>query len=323
LGYFLSQFNYGYVSSDGTKIGKYAVDAQYLVTAGYIKADALKQYNTSTLANKNSWTGKDNIKSQDDFFNSPNAQDTIQYNEFTASYAALVANGGIQSTDDVCTAAGMMFVMHEYRTAAASLTWRTSGDSAVSTSTLVDSTMLGSIMYNQGRYSIDVLASGSAITSPAQAFGLGGPNTTGINPDDIFVFTGSGSSTRANFDAMNGTFKDAILTMGKAYIAIRGGKITITSCYRSPDYQNSMYQAWLAAGGPTMPGGRAYTTQFGWLTTPVPASVGKPDSHGSGIAIDSGQSSLIASTVNLSTYGLVWGGTFSKPDQVHIQLANT
>jgi hypothetical protein len=121
---------------------------------------------------------------------------------------------------------------------------------------------------------------------------------------------------------MNGTFKDALLTMGKDYIAKKGGKITITSCYRSPQYQQAMYDAWVAAGGPNAPGGRVQTAQYGWLTTPVPASAGKPDSHGSGVAIDSGQASLIASTVDLPTYGLRWGGTFSKPDAVHIQLAN-
>jgi hypothetical protein len=317
LGYFLSQFNYSYTSSDGTRIGKYAVDAQYLATAGYIKPDSINQYGTSTLSNSNSWTGRDSINSQSDFFNSPSVQDTIQYNEFVASYTALVANGGITATDDVCTAAGMMFVMHEYRTADAAKQWRADGMSA---SNQMDSSITGATMYNHGRYAIDVLAAGGAVASVAQAVGLSGPNTTGIDPDSVFTFTNSGSSNRTNFDQMTGDFKDAILRMAKDYVAQKGGKITITSCYRSPAYQQQMYDEWLAGGGgPNKP--TVTTPDFGPLTTPAKPGV-KPESHGSGVAIDSGQASLIAKTLDLASYGLRWGGTFSKPDLVHIQLLN-
>jgi hypothetical protein len=323
LGYFLSQFDYSYTSSDGKRIGKYAVDAKYLATAGYIKPDAIKQYGDKTLSNNNSWTGRDGINSQSDFFNSPVVQDTIQFNEFTASYAALLANGAIKSDDDVCTAAGMMFVMHEYRTADATKQWRADG---MSSSNQMDSSITGFAMYNHGRYAVDVLAAGGATASAAQAVGLSGPNTTGINPDDVFIFTNSGTSTRSNFDQMTGAFKDALLRMAKDYVAKKGGKITITSCYRSPQYQQKMYDEWIAAGGNKTTNPRVNTPDFGPLTTPVPADNSTPDSHGSGVAIDSGQSSLIASTVDLASYGLRWGGAplnqggFKTPDPVHIQL---
>lgn len=317
LGYFLSEFNYSYVSSDGARIGKYAVDAAYLANAGYIKPDALKQYGNKTLANDNSWAGKDGISSQSDFFNSPNVQDSIQFNEFSNSYLDLVASGGIKSDDDVCTAAGMMFVMHEYRTASAATMWRNGGDSAVSVNSLMDSSLTGTVMYNHGRYAIDVLAAGGAVGSVAQAVGLSGPNTTGINPDDVFVFGGE-SGTRSNFDQLNGTFKDAILKMAKDFKDKTGSKITITSAYRSPADQDAIYQRWLAAGGgPNNP-------TAGGITTPAkPISQGgKGSPHNSGAAIDSSQCPLISRTVDLPSYGLRWGGTFTKPDAVHIQLAN-
>jgi D-alanyl-D-alanine carboxypeptidase len=315
LGYFLSQFNYSFVSSDAQRIGKYAVDATYLAAAGYIKPDAIKQYGTATLSKTASWTGKDGITSQDDFFNSPNVQDTIQFNEFTASYTALVANGGIKSTDDVCTAAGMMFVAHEARSVQGATDWRNKG---VTPAAWMDSTYKGADLYNQGRYAIDVLAAGGAVSSVAQTAGLSGENTTGINPDDVFVFSGA-SGTRANFDQLNGTFKDAILNMAKDFKAKSGSKITITSAYRSPSDQDAIYQRWLQAGGriPENP-------TAGGITTPaLPQSLGgKGSPHNSGVAIDSSQGPLIARTVDLPSYGLRWGGTFSKSDPVHIQLAN-
>ena len=318
LGYFLSQFNYSYVSSDGSKIGKYAVDATYLASAGYIKPDAIKQYGASTLTNTNSWTGRDGIQSQDDFFNSPNVQDTIQFNEFTASYTALVANGGIKSDDDVCNAAGMMFVVHELRTPAAAKQWRDKGDTAISPNDIMDSSLTGTVMYNHGRYAIDVLAAGGAVASVAQAVGLSGENTTGINPDDVFIFGGA-SGTRANFDQLNGTFKDAILKMAQDFKAKSGAKITLNSAYRSPADQDAIYQRWIAAGGgPNNP-------TAGGITTPaLPQSLGgKGSPHNSGVAIDSSQCPLISRTVDLPSYGLRWGGTFSKSDPVHIQLANS
>ena len=318
LGYFLSKFDYSYTSDDGTRIGKYAVDAKYLASAGYIKPDAIKQYGTKALTNTNSWTGRDGIQSQDDFFNSPNVQDSIQFAEFTTSYTELVANGGIKSDDDVCTAAGMMFVVHELRTADAAKQWRDRGDSAVSQSAIMDPTITGTVMYNHGRYAIDVLAAGGAVASVAQTVGLSGENTTGINPDDVFIFGGS-SGTRANFDQLSGAFKDAILRMARDFKAKSGAKITINSAYRSPEDQDAIYARWLAAGGgPNNP-------TAGGITTPAkPLSQGgKGSPHNQGAAIDSSQCPLISRTVDLPSYGLRWGGTFSKSDPVHIQLANS
>jgi len=311
LGYFESQFNYSQVSSDGTRIGKYQVDASYLADAGYIKPDAIKQYGTATLSKPASWTGKDGIQSQADFFTNQVVQDTIQDTEFTNNYTALTANGGITSTDDVCTAAGMLFVAHQFRSTDKAKQWRDKGD-------IQDALgREGSVYYNHGRYAIDILAAGGAVQSVAQTAGLSGTNTTGINPDDVFVFSGT-TGSRSNFDQLNGTFKDAVLTMAQDFKAKTGSKITITSAYRSPEDQEAIYQRWLAAGGgPNMP-------TAGGITTPAkPESQGgKGSPHNGGVAIDSSQCPLIARTVDLAQYGLRWGGTFTKPDAVHIQLAN-
>ena len=313
LGYYESQFNYSMVSEDASRIGKYQVDAAYLVTMGYIKPDAVKQYGALTLSKGESWTGKDDIQSQDDFFNSPNVQDTIQFNEFTNNYSALLSNGGITTNDDICMAAGMLFVAHQFRDVGKALQWRKTG-------VLSDAYgRNGTDYYNQGRYAIDVLAAGGVVATPvSSASGTGGENTSGLNPDDLFIFQSSGTGTRSNFDQLNGEFKTALCNMAHAYKLIKGGKITITSAYRSPADQDSIYQRWLAAGG-----GPGHPTAGGITTPAKPISLGgKGSPHNNGVAIDSSQCPIIARTVNLAQYGLRWGGTFTKPDQVHIQMAN-
>ena len=316
LGYYESQFNYSLINVD--RIGKYQVDAQYLANLGYIKPDAIAQYGTSDTLNRDqSWTGKDNIQSESDFFASEIVQDTIQFNEFTNNYSALIANGGILPTDDICTAAGMLFVAHQFRSADKALEWRKQG-------ALIDELgRTGAEYYNQGRYAIDVLAAGGAATTSTSAqqsttSGTGGSNTSGVNPDDVLIFSQSGSGTRNNFDQLNGAFKTAICQMAQDFKTKTGSKITINSAYRSPEDQDAIYQRWLqAGGGPNNP-------TAGGITTPAkPASLGgKGSPHNNGVAIDSSQCPLIARTVDLAQYGLRWGGTFTKPDAVHIQATN-
>ena len=306
LGYFVSDFNYNYVSKDYTRIGKYGMDAQFLANNGYIKPDAIKQFGTNTLSKPVAWTGKDGLQSQDDFFSSPALQDSIMYAAFSAYYTELLANSSILPTDDVCTAAGMMFVAYQMRSSATAKTWRNNG------SVFDVQGQDGAVYYNHGRYAIDILAAGGAVSSVAATVGLGGANTTGINPDDVFTFAASGTGTRAGFDQLSGEFKDAVLKMAQDFKAKTGAKIAISSSYRSQADQQQLIDRWHAAGGgPNNP-------TAGGITTPSL----KKSAHSDGMAIDSGQMSLVARTVELSTYGLRWGGSFSKSDPVHIQLNN-
>lgn len=313
LGYFESQWAYDKNNKTASRIGKYQVDAPYLAqeSRGYIKQDAVAQYKLAALVNEASWTGAEKINSQESFFVNKNSQDTIQYLEFKENYAALKANGGIKEEDDICVAAGMLFVAHQFRSADLAKQWRDKGELKD------DLGVPGEVYFNHGRYAIDVL-SVNAATGTGVAPGAGGENTSGVNPDDVFTFTGTGSGTRASFDQLNGEFKTQICKMGKLYKDKTGSKIQITSAVRSQEQQTVLYEAWLAAGGG--PGNPTVNTPNGRITTPV-KSVG---SH-AGVAIDATQSALVFQTLGAATIaelGLTWGGTWRTADPVHFQLTN-
>jgi hypothetical protein len=168
LGYFESQNTYNKISSDTTRIGKYQVDAAYLAARGYIKPDALTQYTTQTLSKSASWTGQNGINSMADFLNNTGLQDQIQYQEFVSDYTQLLANGGIKSSDDICKAAGMMFVAHQFRSADLAKSWRSTG---------VQNDVYnrnGAVYFNQGRYAIDVLSANEASAAASTAAATGG-----------------------------------------------------------------------------------------------------------------------------------------------------
>ena len=326
LGYFESQWNYSQITtptaataqSIGPRIGKYQVDAPYLADGdrGYIKPDAVTQYTAGALANPASWTGRENINNQAAFLQYANTQDKIQFDEFNANYAALKSNGGIKDSDDICTAAGMLFVAHQMRSVDMAKQWRDRGG-------VVDvNGVLGDVYFNHGRYAIDILAAGNGTsntgTTPNAA--LGGDNVSGVNPDDVFTFT-SGSGSRASFDQLTGDFKTAVCKMAQAYKIKTGSRIQVTSCLRSQADQDRLYNAWVAGGGgPGRPTVNA--PGIGNITTPVKL-VG---AHGQGIAMDSGQMAVVIQTVGadlVAQLGLKWGGTFRTADPVHVQSTNS
>ena len=305
LGYFESKFAADKV--EGSRIGKYQVDAALLKTAGYVTSA------TATLSSNASWTGKDKITSQQDFFNAVAFQDIMQYNEFKTNYDALIANGGIKADDDICTAAGMLFVAHQFRSVDTAKKWR---DSDAGTDALGKT---GDVYFNQGRYAIDVLYASAIANLPAPLTPKSAtPNTSGIEVGAVLRFANQGSGTQSNFDQLDSDFKSRILKMADDYKKKTGSSITITSAYRSQADQDRIYQSWInAGGGPNNP-------TAGGITTPAkPVSQGgKGSPHNGGVAIDSSESKMVSRTVELAQYGLRWGGTFSKPDDVHIQLAN-
>jgi len=318
LGYFESKLSSAKINNDGTRIGKYQVDAAYLAdkSRGYIKADALTQYKIKTLSKSESWTGKDQISKQDDFLANEGIQDSIQYAEFNKSYSDLFSNAGLVSSDDICTVAGMLFVTHQFRSAAKAKDWRDLGN-------LIDiNGISGETYFNHGRYAIDVLSatnnntpSTGATTTPAPTPSVSN-STTGINPLDVIVFSASGSGTLEAFKQTSMMFQNAILPAAQEYKKLTGKKVIITSAYRDSAYQQGLYDRWVSAGGKMpSPPGKNPAAGLNQPTKPVP---GQLDSHGSGVAIDSTTASDMKSTIDLTKYGLRWGGEFGDP--VHIQL---
>lgn len=300
LGYFESQWAYD--AQNGKYIGKYQVDSEYLSARGYIKPDGLSQYGTGAIDNVSGWTGKSGISSKETFFDYKSTQDEIQYSEFKENFELLKAQGGIKEDDDICVAAGMLFVAHQFRSVEKAIEWRKTGE-------LKDERgVVGAVYFNHGRYAIDVLSAQGADTGLE---GTGGPNTTGIDPDDVFIFQPSGTGTRAKFDQLSTEFKSQVLPAAQEYKQKTNSKITISSAYRSQEEQTLLYQRWIAAGGgPNRP-------TAGGITTPA-----RTVSSHAGYAVDSPQAQVWNNTVDFSKYGLLWGGTFRTPDRVHVQSKN-
>jgi len=153
-----------------------------------------------------------------------------------------------------------------------------------------------------------------AAVAPAAAQVAGAPKI-----EDLFQFGGE-TGQKSNFDQLDGSFKDRLVNAAKAYIEAGGKKIKLASAFRGQEDQERLYNTWIKAGGnlETKP------TAAGITTPALPVSMGgQPNSHGLGNAIDAGdQASDINNKIKLKDFGLRWGGTFNKPDPVHIQLAN-
>lgn len=297
----------------GGYLGRYGINGVLLAEYGFIKPDYLKKYKADCINQNGAWTGKEGINSAADFLKSVGAQDMCMSNFIQDAFKRLTNSRGIDFKDSICAAAGMLSVSYFFRDETqlfgsdvnamvlAAKTWRTENTGT----NPAGRTPINS--YNQGRYAIDILsvAGEAGATGSATA-----PSDTGINPDDIFIW--GPNATKGQFEQLTTSFKNAILAAGQEYVKKSGKKIKLASAYRSQADQDRLYNTWLAAGGgPGVP-------TAGGITTPA-KQVG---SHG-GVAIDAGQQAAeIASIVNLAQYGLRWGGTFSTPDKVHIQLAS-
>ena len=305
----------------GENIGRYGVNAVLLAEYGYIKPDYLTRYQTRAIVDGNAWTGKDSVSSIKDFLNSVAAQDSVMVSFVKDAYKALSKSRptGIKNGDSICTIAGMIYVTYLFRNAvaknvgsnldamiSAAASWRKSNSGA----TQHGKTPIE--VYNQARYAIDVLSvTGIGRSETA-------PSTTGVVPDDVLAF-GTGNASKENFALLATNFKNALLTAAQAYKTATGKKITVVSLYRPDAEQERLYNTWKAAGG-----GPGKPTAGGITTPALPVSMGgKVNAHGSGVAIDCGQQAAeVAKTIDLSKFGLRWGGTFITSDPVHIQLAS-
>ena len=235
----------------------------------------------------------------------------MQMAEFQSNYTSLRSIGGIKDDDDICTAAGMLFVAHQFRSTSKALEWRKKGE-------LVDVLGIsGAVYFNHGRHAIDVLSKQAIAQgqgSDPEFSGEATGNDTGLNTDDYFVFTRGGSGTKERFDSLNQEFKENLLKAAQEYKSKTGSKITITSAFRSQEEPTALYNTWVAAGG-RIPGNPVVNTSRGRIITPAKGA----GPHNFGTAIDSPQAELMSRTINLGKYGLAWGGNFTTPDPVHIQ----
>lgn len=304
----------------GTRIGRYAANAIILTEYGYIKPDYLRKYKLEAVTQRGAWTGKDGVESIDDFKLNIAAQDYCMENFIKDSFNYLKSSSpkGLEYEDSVCTVAGMIYVAYSFRDWDAEVGSAVSGMCQLATKwrrenvgtnaqgkTPIDS-------YNEGRYAIDILSvSGFEKTETA-------PSTVGVVPEDVLAF-GTGNASKENFALLATNFKNALLLAASEYKTKTGKKVTVVSMYRSQEDQERLYKQWIAAGGgPNKP------TAAGITTPSKPISMGGTiNSHSAGQAIDCGQQAAeIAQTIDLSKYGLRWGGTFKTADAVHIQLAS-
>lgn len=321
IGYAESKLDYAAQDASLGRIGRYKFNGFVLRDYGYIKKDYVSKYGTGAVFTDSAYTGKDGITDTASFMAAKGVQDNLMETILNDHYKYMVKTRGIQLQDDVCTVAGMLSVAYFMRDsergffsgnpADQAKFWREQGNNIKNKQDQTPDTA-----YNQGRYAIDVLSIASTATTAVRT-GVR-PATVNIDPDSVFNFS-SGTGSREAFDQLAGTFKDAILSAAQAYKDKTGKKLTIFSAYRGPEDQERIYDAWLAAGGgPNKP-------TAGGITTPaLPASRGgKVNAHGAGAAVDFGQQAAeVAAQIDLASFGLRWGGTFSTPDPVHIQLAS-
>lgn len=152
IAYSESGFNYGVVEAQrGNYLGKYQMGTAALVDQGYIKPDAYKLYGTAAVQYPSSWSGKDGISSKESFLNNGSVQEKAMDNLLQRNYSTMLKTGGIRSTDDPSTVAGMLSTSHLLGAGGAT-TWRVSGVGADANNTT------GTTYFNQGRYAIDVLS---------------------------------------------------------------------------------------------------------------------------------------------------------------------
>jgi lysozyme len=149
--------------------------------------------------------------------------------------------------------------------------------------------------------------------------GEGGPTKL-----EDFIKFGTETGQKLNWEMLDDKFKQKLLAVLQAF-KTAGGKLPVqlASATRTQTDQERIYNTWLAAGG-----GPDKKTAGGITTPAKPVSMGgNYNAHTGGAAVDfGGAAESIAKAVggnsgDLSKFGLKWGGTFSKPDEVHIQDA--
>lgn len=135
----------------GNYLGKYQIGAAALVDQRYIHPDAYAKYGTAAVQYPSSWTGKDGIGSKEAFLNNGSVQEKAMDNLLDSNYKTLVKYGGITSSDNSSTVAGMLSTSHLLG-AGGAINWRKTGEGADANKTT------GTTYFNQGRYAIALLS---------------------------------------------------------------------------------------------------------------------------------------------------------------------
>jgi len=173
------------------------------------------------------------------------------------------------------------------------------------------------------------------------------PTTATTSPPDSVFFTAETDETKY-FDVNNGVkfnelsedFRKKITVMAKVFNCVtKGGKVSIISGKRTRIEQQDLYNEWAKitdttkwkdTKGDTRCTNGTAPKLSGCITTPRNPSNYRTDAeweaqggHASGDAFDSQNWEAITATlgIDLSQYGLIWGGRFPKPDNVHFEKA--
>jgi len=149
-------------------------------------------------------------------------------------------------------------------------------------------------------------------TPPAAA----APQEQSNKPITDMVQFSSASGSKENFEYLSADFQSRILQAVAAYQAQGGGKLQLTSAFRSDQDQERLYKKWQeAGGGPTQP------TAAGITTPALPVSLGGQGSaHNRGSAVDASNAADVNSRIRLADFGLEWGGNYRRSDPVHIAI---
>lgn len=153
LGFRESSNNYSAINQLGY-IGKYQFGAAALTDRGYIKLEAQRAYGNGALNRPESWTGKDGIKSREDFLRNTQIQESVMYEQLTSNYSTLKRIRAVDDTNGKTEIAGMLSVSHLLGPGGADK-WKTTGTGSDANG------VGGGEYYNLGRYSIEVLSKGA------------------------------------------------------------------------------------------------------------------------------------------------------------------
>lgn len=147
-----SGYNYG-SENQFNYLGKYQMGSAALTDQGYIKPDAYAKYGQAAVNYPSSWTGKDGVNSKESFLSNGSVQERTMDNLLQRNYNTMARTGGIRADDDPSTVGGMLSTAHLLGPGGAT-NWRQTGVGQDANRTT------GGTYFNQGRYAMNVLATG-------------------------------------------------------------------------------------------------------------------------------------------------------------------